>query len=136
MSNTLYFDASAIVSIMKREKCALKLIDYLDASYKNRDIWVSSILLKAEILRSILRYKISNIMAIAGNSTLYDIHFIPFNEDIYDILFDFKDRKLGTLDAFHLATAIHCNIKNMITYDGELANSCKKYNINVISPRD
>lgn len=136
MNNVLYFDASAIVKIMKREKYDSKTVSYLISSYKNKQTWVSSILLKSEISRSILRYKIPNIMSVIGGSMLNDIHLIPFNNDIHDILFSFKDQKLGTLDAFHLATAIHCNIKNMITYDGELANCCKKYNINVISPRD
>lgn len=131
----LYFDSSALIKIIKKEGTFLKLIDYLVSPSMLSQTRISSVLLKAEILRALHRHNVSDYQRRIGINLLNNVQLISFNDDIFNKVYNFDDQKLGTLDAFHLATAIYSNADNMVRYDAELANCCKKYNINVISPK-
>ena len=67
-----------------------------------------------------------------------DISLIPLEDQILTATETLKPLLVGTLDAIHLATAIHLaeagSLDALMTYDKQLANGAREHGIMVLSP--
>jgi predicted nucleic acid-binding protein len=128
--SSVYVDTSALGRV---------LLDTPEASAIQRDLVrfdqrVASRLLRIEIQRVALRETLLD----AVDPLLADISLIPLDEEILTIAETIPPATVASLDAIHLATAVHLGkarkLDAMMTYDKRLADGAQKHGIMVLSP--
>jgi predicted nucleic acid-binding protein len=121
----IYFDSSALVKFVKREKESDALRDWraqLDGSVE----LVTSELAGLEISRTLLRAGVDRqrVPYVVGQA-LRGVYLVDLTSTVLARARAYGIRRLGSLDAVHLATAdpFLTELTDFVTYDGELAEA-------------
>lgn len=126
----VYLDSSAIVKLAVREPES----DALRAYLRRRRPWVSSALVRTEVLRSHL---VGGEEALAaGRRVLARCHLVRVNDRLLNIAGTMHPAELRSLDAIHLATAerLREEIGEVIVYDEHLAAVARHLGYRVSAP--
>lgn len=127
---TVYIDTSALGRVLLDEPDKSAIRDALDSF----DRVTASRLLRIELRRVGLKRGLLD----RAESLLTDISLIPLEDRILTATEILKPLSVGTLDAIHLATAIHLagagELDALMTYDKQLANGAREHGITVLAP--
>lgn len=127
---TVYIDTSALGRVLLDEPDKGAIKDALDSF----DRVTASRLLRIELRRVGLKRGLLD----RAESLLTDISLIPLEDQILTATETLKPLSVGTLDAIHLATAIHLagagELDALMTYDKQLANGAREHGITVLAP--
>src|SRR5262245_18044722 len=98
--------------------------------------WVSSALLRIEVMRAVTRAMPAALPDARGLLLAFD--YIDIDDDVVEAAMNEPDRLLRTLDAIHLATArvLGPELDALVTYDDRLTTAATDAGFTVISPRD
>jgi predicted nucleic acid-binding protein len=126
----VYVDTSALARMLLDEPDSAAIERGLSA-YEQR---VASRLLQVELRRVGLRANLLGGVA----ELLAEVALIPFDEEIVTAAEIVPPANVGTLDAIHLATAVHLakagEIDALMTFDKRLAGGAREHGITVLSP--
>lgn len=127
-----YLDASAIVKLVAPEPESAALLAYL----RSEPDVVSSALAKVEVLRAVRRLQHSQRLAQRAEAVLDTIALVAIDDAILARAADQAPTTLRSLDAIHLATALHVreDLDSMIAYDERLAAAAREAGLNVEIP--
>lgn len=127
-------DTSAALKLLAQESHSIALAAFYDAHITSS--WVSSILLRIEVIRAVMR-GLPAVLAEARD-LLLAFDYITIDDEVVDAAMNEPDRKLRSLDAIHLATArlLGTDLAALVTYDDRLASAARDAGIPVIDPRD
>jgi predicted nucleic acid-binding protein len=98
------------------------------------DGYVSSALLGVEAIRACERY--GEEYAEDARSFIVDVALLPLDDAVLDVAASIGPRKLRSLDALHLATAlsIRGEIGAFLTYDDRLAEAATDHGLPIARP--
>ncbi|MGO9761652.1 MAG: PIN domain-containing protein [Solirubrobacteraceae bacterium] len=129
-SSSVYVDTSVFGRVVLEEpdKQAIKR----DLAKFDRS--VASRLLRVELRRVARREDVVE----AADRILDDVLLIPVDEAVLAAAETISPTTVGTLDAIHLATAVHLakagELDALMTYDKRLADGAREHGITVLSP--
>jgi uncharacterized protein len=128
----IYLDSAAIVKLVHAEPESQALRDWLDERAETG--WFSSVLAEIESFRALARYvpgAASRLPAV-----LDQIDLIDLNPPIRTLAQTVKPATVRSLDAIHLATALHfrAELTSFVTYDKRLRDAAAAANLPVDSP--
>lgn len=127
---TAYFDTSAVMKLLFVESESDALRSYLGGSPAR----ASSALLRAELVRAANRLdggRVGAARALLGSMILREI-----DDEVLDRAAELAPRRLGTLDAIHIATAtlLGPDLEALVTYDRRMIEAARLYGLPVVSP--
>ena len=123
----IYLDTSAAVKLVSTEGESAALRSYLDAG----PTLVSSDLLETEFRRIGIRHHIDQVLI----STILDgITLTPLTRDQFRKAGLYPQIELRSLDALHLAAALHTDVDAILTYDTRLAEAARAHGLDVVAP--
>ncbi len=128
----LYADTSALAKLVKRESETDALRHWLAAE---RPRLLSSRLVVAELGRMGLAYAIP---AASTAALLRQLDTVEITDEILQAaarLPAAPGRLLRTLDAIHLASALHVEHDTVLTYDGPMTEAAVHSGLTVVAPR-
>jgi uncharacterized protein len=132
----IYFDSSALLKFVKPEKQSQALRSWrleLDPGVE----LVTSRLAALEIGRTLLRAEVDRerVPYIVGQA-LRGLYLLDLTSTVLTRAQSYSIRKLGSLDAIHLASAdpFLPELTGFVTYDGELAAAAAELGISVVAP--
>jgi predicted nucleic acid-binding protein len=127
---TAYLDASAMVKLVRREPES----DALVAALEGVEVRVSSIVGRVELGRAIQRA--DEDVERALEHVLSELEFVPLHVASAAAAAAVGPRRLRSLDAIHLSTAIELgdDIEAFYCYDQRLADAAREHGIDVRSP--
>ena len=132
----IYFDSSALLKFVKPEKQSQALRSWrleLDPGVE----LVTSRLAALEIGRTLLRAEVDRerVPYIVGQA-LRGLYLLDLTSTVLTRAQSYSIRKLGSLDAIHLASAdpFLPELTGFVTYDGELAATAAELGISVVAP--
>src|SRR5258708_7012739 len=125
-----YLDSSAIVKLAVAEPESTALRRHL----RRRRPLVSSALSRTEVLRALLPAGAAAIAS--GRSALADIELARVNDRVLNAAAALLPSELRSLDAIHLATAIHLggDLRQLVTYDERMADVARALGLRTASP--
>ena len=115
------------------------LLDEPDKQAIQRDLAkfdkrIASRLLRVELQRVGLRRELLDRV----NTLVADVSLIPIDNQILTATETFTPPAVGTLDAIHLATAVHLSregeLDALMTYDKQLADGAREHGLAILSP--
>ncbi len=132
-SGVIYIDQSAFLKLIKPEVETPALRRYLAA---HRLPWVSSRIIRAEALRAALTWspgRMADTRRLLNTVTLLSVDLLCDSAGLVPAA---PGRRLATLDALHLATAISRggDLHSLLTYDQQLRDAALGHNLSVASP--
>ncbi len=132
--NAFYLDTSAALRLVVAESHSRPFAHFYD-EHAN-DAWVSSTLLRVEVMRAVTRGMPAAIPD--ARDLLQAFDYISIDDDIIDTAMNEPDRQLRSLDAIHLATArlLGADLGGIATYDDRLEVAGTSAGMPIISPRD
>ena len=132
----IYFDSSALLKFVKAEKQSQALRSWrleLDPGVE----LVTNRLAALEIGRTLLRAEVDRerVPYIVGQA-LRGLYLLDLTSTVLTRAQSYGIRKLGSLDAIHLASAdpFRPELTGIVTYDGELAAAAVELGIPVVAP--
>jgi predicted nucleic acid-binding protein len=129
--SVIYIDTSALGRLLLEADDKQLIEDALD-SFTRR---MASSLLRIELRRLGLRHNLPDRV----EQLLRGIMLIPLGRRITTTAETLAPPAVATLDAIHLATAVHLqrdgNLDALMTYDKQLAAGAHEHGIEVLSPR-
>ncbi|WP_158564235.1 type II toxin-antitoxin system VapC family toxin [Jiangella anatolica] len=127
-----YIDTSAALKLLADEEHSAAFAEFYDANASAS--WVSSALLRIEVVRAVARVLPSALPDARDLLTAFDI--IAIDDDIVERAMDEPDRRLRSLDAIHLATArvLDTDFDALVTYDDRLAEAATDAGMAVLRP--
>jgi len=132
----IYFDSSALLKFVKAEKQSQALRSWrleLDPGVE----LVTNRLAALEIGRTLLRAEVDRerVPYIVGQA-LRGLYLLDLTSTVLTRAQSYGIRKLGSLDAIHLASAdpFRPELTGFVTYDGELAAAAAEIGIPVVAP--
>ena len=132
----IYFDSSALMKFVKPEKESEALRTWRLALEPGVEL-VASRLTALEISRTLLRAGVDRerVPYVVGQA-LRGLYLLDVTSTVLARAQSSGIRKLGSLDAIHLATAdpFLPELTGLVTYDGELAYAATEIGIAVLSP--
>ena len=132
----IYFDSSALLKFVKPEKESEALRTWRLALEPGVEL-VASRLTALEISRTLLRAGVDRerVPYVVGQA-LRGLYLLDVTSTVLARAQSYGIRKLGSLDAIHLATAdpFLLELTGLVTYDGELAYAATEIGIAVLSP--
>jgi predicted nucleic acid-binding protein len=131
----VYVDSSALIKRVIAEEESSELLSFLDAHYQQDDLLVTSSLGLVEVSRAVLARARSPIAA--GDmidEAMSGIDERPMTADVVSVSRRVEPLILRSLDAIHLATAVLVDADVVVTYDGRLADACRRNSLAVASP--
>ena len=132
----IYFDSSALLKFVKPEKESEALRTWRVALEPGVEL-VASRLTALEISRILLRAGVDRerVPYVVGQA-LRGLYLLDVTSTVLARAQSYGIRKLGSLDAIHLATAdpFLPELTGLVTYDGELAYAATEIGIAVLSP--
>ncbi|MGH7882448.1 MAG: type II toxin-antitoxin system VapC family toxin [Candidatus Dormibacteraceae bacterium] len=122
----VYIDTSAFLKLVVAEPESSEFRAWL----RGRE-WTSSVLLRIEAERGASRHTEAALHS--TRKWLERINLIRLSSQIVDMARRVEPPSLRTLDAIHLATALHLgrDLVSMVTYDRKLAEAARALAINV-----
>ena len=129
-----YVDTSAALKLLAEEDHSLAFARFYDESAGAS--WVSSALLRIEVIRAVSRVMPSALPD--ARALLQAFDYVSIDDEVVDAAMNEPDRMLRSLDAIHLATArvLGPDLDGLATYDERLATAAKDAGIAIIDPRD
>jgi predicted nucleic acid-binding protein len=126
-----YLDSSAIVKLAVREAES----GALRRNLRRRQPVISSALARTEVARALLPLGPEAVRR--GQDVLGRIELVRLNNRILDTAGQLTPHELRSLDAIHLATALHASggHVHLVTYDDRMAMAAKAVGWTVRSPR-
>ncbi|HEX3392539.1 MAG TPA: type II toxin-antitoxin system VapC family toxin [Solirubrobacteraceae bacterium] len=126
-----YLDASALVKLVRREPETGALVAALGPDSK----LVSSEIAEVEMLRA-LRRRAGDEAARLGQTKLENVRLLPLDSHIRRRACELEPVELRSLDAVHLATALHLGglLKCVYAYDKRLIESARNVGLPVAVP--
>ncbi|WP_162605579.1 type II toxin-antitoxin system VapC family toxin [Jiangella ureilytica] len=127
-----YVDTAAALKLLAHEEHSEAFAEFYDVHASAS--WVSSALLRIEIVRAVARVLPAALPDARDLLTAFD--FIAIDDDIVERAMDEPDRMLRTLDAIHLATArlLDTELDALVTYDDRLAAAASDAGMTVVRP--
>jgi predicted nucleic acid-binding protein len=129
-----YLDTSAALKLLREETHSKAFAAFYDSN--TRASWVSSTLLRVELMRAVMRAVPAATPDARDLLTAFD--YIGMDDDIVEAAMNEPDRMLRSLDAIHLATArvLGQELAALVTYDDRLAAAAADAGFTVVTPRD
>lgn len=129
-----YVDTSAAIKLLMEETHSKAFAAFYDAHVDAE--WVSSSLLRIEIIRAIARARPA--LLPDARDLLLAFSYVGMDDDIVDAAMNEPDRMLRSLDAIHLATArvLGSDLDAIVTYDDRLESAATDAGCTVVRPRD
>lgn len=126
----LYLDASAAVKLVVRESES----PALRALWESSDQWVSSALLKVELLRSSKR--IDQPVLSNAHQILSAVSLVAIGSSVIERAAELAPAMLRSLDAIHLATALSLrpDLEAVVSYDDRLNAAAESHALSVLAP--
>ena len=132
----IYFDSSALLKFIKPEKESQALREWRVAQPADSEL-VTSQLAVLEISRTLLRAGVDHqrVPYIAGQA-VRGIFLVDVTSTVLTRARSYGIRRLGSLDAIHLATAdpFLTEMTAFVTYDGELAAAAEELGLPIATP--
>jgi uncharacterized protein len=132
----IYFDSSALVKFIKPEKESLALREWRLALPTGSEM-VTSQLAALEISRTLLRAGVDHqrVPYVVGQA-VRGLFLVDVTSTVLARARAYGIRRLGSLDAIHLATAdpFLADVTAFVTYDGELAAAAQELGLPVAAP--
>jgi len=127
-----YLDTSAAFKLLAAEEHAERFLEFYGAH--RDDDWVSSDLLRIEVIRAVTRVRPALIPD--AHRLLGAFDTVPMTEEVVRAAMLEPDPGLRSLDAIHLATArlLGSEVTALLTYDDRLAAAARDAGIPVESP--
>lgn len=132
---TLYYiDTSAAVKFLADEPHSKALASFYEDG--RGASWVSSALLRIELLRSVSRRMTEALPE--ARALLRAFTYLTIDEEVIEGAMNEPDRMLRSLDAIHLASArlLGAELDALVTYDDRLATAAADAGITVLAPHD
>jgi len=128
-----YIDTSAVIKLLVEETHSAAFAAFYDAATDAE--WVSSALLRIEIIRAVARAK--PVLLPDARDLLLAFSYITIDDEIVEAAMDEPDRSLRSLDAIHLATArlLGPDLDAIVTYDDRLAKAASDAGLVTASPQ-
>lgn len=128
----LYLDTSAIVKLVLPEPETEELLHLLS----DRPERVTSGLARVEVLRAVRRTGEDGAVFRRAEEVLARLGLIEIGTTILDAAARLEPRRLRSLDAIHLATALSLGeqLEGITTYDSRLAEAAEANGIAVLAP--
>jgi len=128
-----YIDTSAAIKLLVEETHSAAFAAFYDAATDAE--WVSSALLRIEIIRAVARAK--PVLLPDARDLLLAFSYITIDDEIVEAAMDEPDRSLRSLDAIHLATArlLGPDLDAIVTYDDRLAKAASDAGLVTASPQ-
>ena len=128
-----YLDTSAALKLLVEESHSLAFATFYDEH--SDDDWVSSALLRIELVRAVTR----TLPALLPDARelLMAFDYVSIDDDIVDAGANEPERALRSLDSIHLATAhaLGSDVTAVVTYDDRLAHAARTAGMSIVSPR-
>ena len=125
-----YVDTSAILKLIRPETESRALHEWVASEHP---MLISSDLMYTELVRSGRRVGVT---ALEMDEALEAIDYVPMTTEIFVAAGDLEPAALRSLDALHLATALHvadaCDA--VVTYDRRLAEAATAAGLEVFAP--
>jgi predicted nucleic acid-binding protein len=132
----IYFDTSALLKFVKRERESAALRDWRLAQPAAAEL-VTSQLAVLEISRTLLRAGVDpqRVPYVAGQA-VRGLFLVDVTSTVLTRARTYGIRRLGSLDAIHLATAdpFLADVTDFVTYDAELADAATELGFAVQAP--
>lgn len=132
----IYFDSSALVKFIKREKESQALREWRSAQPVDSEL-VTSQLALLEISRTLLRAGVDHqrVPYVAGQA-VRGLFLVDVTSTVLTRARSYGIRRLGSLNAIHLATAdpFLTELTEFVTYDAELASAAGELGLPVAAP--
>jgi predicted nucleic acid-binding protein len=132
----IYLDSSALLKLVRPEKETAALQAWRDSLPAEREL-VTSKLTHVEIVRTLLRGGIDAAHADSfADRALVGVHLLAVTSDVLVRANAYEMRRLGSLDAIHLASAdrYRTELTDFVTYDRELTAAAADLGLPVLSP--
>jgi uncharacterized protein len=125
----IYVDASAFVKLVLPEPETAVLA----ATLEGVERVVSSEILEVEALRASRR---ASCATAAARALLGAVRLLPLTEQIRSIAGELDPPSIRSLDAIHIATALHLSprLAAFLTYDGRMADAARGCGLEVHTP--
>jgi uncharacterized protein len=129
-----HVDTSAAIKLLMKETHSTAFAAFYDAHADAE--WVSSALLRIEIMRAVVRAK--PVLLPDARDLLLAFPYIAIDDEIVESAMNEPDRSLRSLSAIHLATArlLGPDIDAVVTYDDRLAAAATDAGLVTASPSD
>ena len=131
MGDPVYFDTSALAKLVLNEPESSEMARFVDGLAGQP---VSSELSELELLRAVLRQHPDGLDT--ALEVLARLVMLPMTESIRLRAAYLAPTSLGSLDAFHLATAleIQVDLETIVSYDNRLCEAARDHAIDTVSP--
>ena len=132
MARLLYLDSSALVKLVLPEAESEALLQCV----VDRPDRVTSQIAMVEVLRAARRASDDPAVEQRARQVLAGVHLLGLDDATLDAAATIEPRRVGALDAIHLATAIDLGpaLESMIIYDSALADAARSAGIQVLAP--
>lgn len=127
MTKVIYLDTSAAVKLISDEQESDGLRSYLDEG----PTLVSSDLLETELRRIGTRHRIDQVLI---TTVLDGVALTPLTRDQFREAGLYPQNGLRSLDALHLAGALHIEASAILTYATRLAEAARAHGLEVVAP--
>jgi predicted nucleic acid-binding protein len=126
----VYLDSSGIVKLVLAERESVALDAYL-RGWSRR---VSSAIARTEVIRA-ARTRGAEVVAQA-REVLDHFLLIEVTDDVLDLAAELDPLSLRSLDAIHVATALHLgsDVARLVTYDDRMASAARAHSLVVDAP--
>ena len=132
----IYFDSSALIKFVREEKESQVLREWRLAQPADAEL-ITSQLASLEISRSLLRAGVDHqrVPYVVGQATR-GLYTVDVTTTVLTRARSYGMRRLGSLDAIHLATAdpFLAELTGFVTYDAELAAAATELGLPAVAP--
>ena len=132
----IYFDSSALLKFVKPEKESPTLRSWRQAQPAQTEL-VTSQLAQLEISRTLLRAGVDHqrVPYVVGQA-IRGLFLVDVTSTVLTRARSYGMRRLGSLDAIHLATAdpFLADLTAFVTYDAELADAATELGLPALAP--
>ena len=127
-----YADTSAVVKLLAEETHSRALASFYD-EHPDAE-WVSSALLKIELMRTVTR--VMPVLIPDARDLLHAFSYVAIDDDVVDGAMNEPDRGLRSLDAIHLATAriFGDELDGLVSCDDRLLRAAGEAGLPTITP--
>jgi uncharacterized protein len=133
----IYLDSSALLKFVKEEAESLALRDWRAALSGDEELLTSQ-LAHLEVSRTLLRAGVDHErVPFVTEQALRGLYLVDVTSTVLARARSYATRRLGSLDAIHLATADPFleDLTGFVTYDAELADAATGLGFPLVAPR-
>lgn len=128
---TVYLDTSAVAKLLVEEAASDALARHLDQLAADGVPLRSSLLLETELRRLATRLDVPQDLV---SDVLDRFDLLEPDRDVIRDAGLLPGRRLRSLDALHVATALRSDVRTMITYDLRQAEAARSVGLRIVAP--